>query len=132
MEILFITMLLPRLLLGCWKLLRCRKLTAAVYFLQRAVLLRRQAAVVGPGQRGPPAAGLSAHAGALGDLPGEPHPHWSLRPGDHHPGAPGQRLVHLTGGPSHPAIPLVTVLVLTCVCVGVCVQSGISGGGASP
>ena len=53
------------------------------------MLLVRQTAVSGPGERGAPAPGLPAHAGALWDLPRELHAHRHLRPGDHHPGAPG-------------------------------------------
>lgn len=59
--------------------------------LQLAVLLLGQAALFRPGQRGSPASGLPAYAGALWDVPGERHAHWDFCPGNHHTGAPSQR-----------------------------------------
>ncbi|CAF88021.1 unnamed protein product, partial [Tetraodon nigroviridis] len=67
----------------------------------RAVLLLGQAAVFGPCQRRAPAAGLPAHAGALGDVPREPHAHRNLCPGNHHPGAPRQRSAARGDGGPH-------------------------------
>lgn len=59
--------------------------------VQFAVLLLRQAALFRSGQCGPPAPGLSAHAGALRDVPGNRDAHWDVCPGNHRSGAPGQR-----------------------------------------
>lgn len=59
--------------------------------LQLAVLLLRQAALVGPGQRRSPASGLPAYARALRVVPGDRDAHWDFRPRNHHTGAPCQR-----------------------------------------
>lgn len=64
--------------------------------LQPSVLLLRQAALSGPGQRGAPETGLPARAAALWSAPGEQRAHERVCPGDHHAGASGQRSVGLT------------------------------------
>lgn len=61
--------------------------------LQPDVLLLGQAALARPGQRGSPASGLPAHAGALWDIPGVRYAHWDFCPGNHHTGASRQRAV---------------------------------------
>lgn len=63
--------------------------------LQLAVLLLRQAALLGPGQRRSPASGLPAHAGAFWDISGDRHAHRDFCPGNHHAGAPRQRSSHI-------------------------------------
>lgn len=67
---------------------------------QLPLLLLRPAAVLRPGQRGSPAPGLPAHAGALWDVPRDRHAHGDVCPGNHHAGAPRQRceLVHGSAG----------------------------------
>ena len=71
-------------------------LVSPVFSQQPPVLLVGPAALSGPGQRGSPAAGLPADAGALGDVPWDGHAHGDVRPGNHHAVAPHQRSVSTT------------------------------------